>query len=164
MIRYIKAEDIKDICNIYNYYIENTKITFEEQLVTEDIMKGRVSDILKNYPWIVFEEEGHILGYAYASRWKSRKAYDFSVESSIYVDNKFGGRGIGSSLYKELIERLMKININAVIGGVALPNEPSVKLHEKLGFIKVAQFPSVGYKFGTWLDVGYWQLNLRSPN
>lgn len=164
MIRSIKAEDIKDICNIYNYYIENTKITFEEQLVTEDIMKGRVSDILKNYPWIIFEEEGQILGYAYASRWKSRKAYDFSVESSIYVDTKFGGRGIGSSLYKELIERLTKININAVIGGVALPNEPSVKLHEKLGFIKVAQFPSVGYKFGTWLDVGYWQLNLRSPN
>lgn len=160
MIRQIKTEDINQICNIYNHYIKNTMITFEEQLITEEVMKSRVSEITENYPWIVFVEEGRVLGYAYASRWKSRKAYDFSVESSIYVDKNSGGKGIGTQLYKELIELLRKSNINSVIGGVALPNDPSVRLHEKMGFTKVARFPAVGYKFGTWLDVGYWQLNL----
>ena len=162
MVRAIKESDYKQISDIYNYYIKNTQITFEEELVSESIMMKRGQEITKNYPWVVFEKDGKVLGYAYASRWKSRKAYDFSVETSIYVDIACGGQGIGTSLYIKLLEELKKIEVNAVIGGVALPNESSVKLHQKLGFTKVAEFPAVGCKFGQWLNVGYWQLNLMS--
>lgn len=162
MIRDARLADAEKICNIYNYYIKNTNITFEEATVTEKEMEERIKGITKNYPWLVYEEDGVILGYAYASRWKDRKAYDFSVESSVYVDCNTGCRGIGSALYKALIEKLGKINVHAVIGGVALPNEPSQRLHEKLGFKEVARFLEVGYKFGKWIDVGYWQLNIKN--
>ncbi len=160
MIRLAKLEDAEQICNIYNYYIKNTGITFEEIELTVSQMEDRINSVLDSYPWLVFEEDGKVTGYAYASRWKSRCAYKYSVETSVYVDYKFNGRGIGCSLMKTLITELKKINVHAVIAGIALPNEKSCRLHEKLDFIKVAQFPEVGYKFGQWIDVGYWQLNL----
>ena len=160
MLRQVQISDAAQIAKIYNYYIENTKITFEEELLSQEVMKNRILDITENYPWIVFVDKETVIGYAYASRWKSRKAYDYSVEISVYVDNSYRGKGIGVTLYQKLIEELKKIKINSVIGGIALPNSASVRLHEKLGFEKVAEFPAVGYKFGEWLDVGYWQLNL----
>lgn len=161
MIREITANDSNAIANIYNYYITNTFITFEESPVDDSTIKERIERHNQNLPWIVYEQDNEIVGYAYASEWKSRCAYKFSVESSIYLKHDKFGKGIGTKLYQELLNRISKRNIHAVIGGIALPNKASVALHEKLGFEKVAQFKEVGYKFNTWIDVGYWELLLK---
>src|SRR5690606_39143142 len=99
-------------------------------------------------------------GYAYAARWKGRCAYRYSVESTIYLDLGARRGGIGTVLYAALLERLRSRGYHAVIGGIALPNDASVRLHEQLGFRKVAHFPEVGFKLGRWVDVGYWQIIL----
>ncbi len=102
----------------------------------------------------------HIVGYAYATPWKPRSAYRFSVEASVYVDFAHMGWGTGSLLYGQLLSVLQEKQIHMVIAGISLPNEASVALHEKFGFRKVAHFPEVGFKFGSWIDVGYWQRAL----
>lgn len=158
MIRNIKPDDAAQICEIYNYYVQNTIITFEESLVTEDDMKSRIIQNNKKHPWIVFTDKGQIIGYAYASEWKSRCAYKHSVETTVYLRPDAKGNGIGSLLYKELLAGLKDKNLHAAIGGIALPNEASIALHEKLGFEKIGQFKEVGYKFDKWIDVGYWEL------
>ncbi|WP_372935399.1 arsinothricin resistance N-acetyltransferase ArsN1 family B [Mariniphaga sediminis] len=162
MIRDIHINDSKALAAIYNYYISHTCITFEETPVTENDIKERIQSHNLNLPWIVYEENGEIMGYAYATEWKSRSAYKFSVESTVYLKQGSQGKGIGTILYRELLNRIAQSNIHAVIGGIALPNKPSVALHEKLGFEKVAQFKEVGFKFGKWIDVGYWELLLTN--
>lgn len=160
-IRDATLSDCKAILGIYNYYVLNTTITFEEEPVSEEDMTGRVVRNGRDYAWLVYEEGGTIRGYAYASKWRERSAYRFSTESTVYVEPGFQRRGIGRALYGALLPRLRSKGVHLVLGGIALPNEGSVALHEALGFRRVAQFPEVGYKFGTWLDVGYWALKLR---
>lgn len=157
MIRNAKPEDAQAICAIYNYYVLNTIVTFEEDTVFADDMADRINKVLEKYVWLVYEQEGEIVGYAYAGEWKSRCSYRFSVESSVYLKNGFSGNGIGSKLYDALLRELNKTNIHAVIGGISLPNKGSIALHEKFGFEKIAQFKEVGYKFEKWIDVGYWE-------
>ena len=159
MIREIVASDSEQICNIYNYYIENTIITFEEKTISVSDMQERIQS--SKLPWLVFEENNKVLGYAFASEWKARCAYRFSVEVSIYLDHKKTGKKIGTPLYKELISQLKNLNYHSLIAGIALPNEASVKFHEKFGFEKVAHFKKVGFKFDKFIDVGYWQLELN---
>ncbi len=160
MIRPVRKEDARELCDIYNYYVQNTVITFEQEPVSPDAMADRIAEIAGRYPWIVYEEGGSISGYAYAGRWKEREAYRFSVESTVYVRHDAIGRGVGTKLYERLLEELRQQNIHAVIGGIALPNDQSRKLHEKFGFINVAHFSQVGFKFNRWIDVGYWELLL----
>ncbi|MGD9201829.1 MAG: GNAT family N-acetyltransferase, partial [Chitinispirillia bacterium] len=125
-------------------------------------MESRISEIVSELPWLVFEDNKQILGYSFASHWKSRCAYRYSVESTVYVSPSFTNRNIETQLYAELINVLSEKNFHSVIGGIASPNHPSIKLHEKFGFEKVAQFKEVGWKFEKWIDVGYWQLKLNS--
>jgi L-amino acid N-acyltransferase YncA len=158
MIRNIETSDAPNICEIYNYYILNSVVTFEEDTVDPIEMTKRIEQITFKLPWIVYEEEGEVLGYAYASEWKSRCAYKHSVESTVYLKQGAMGKGIGSTLYHELIKRLKAKKTHAILGGIALPNDSSIALHEKFGFEKVAQFREVGYKFDRWIDVGYWEL------
>jgi L-amino acid N-acyltransferase YncA len=160
MIRSALPEDAPQICDIYNGYVENTVITFEEETVSNAEMSRRIVDTSSTFPWLVSERDGTIAGYAYATTWKSRSAYRFAVESAIYVKPNLTGEGIGHALYKALIDELQKCRLHCVIGGIALPNAASVALHEKLGFRKIGQFPEVGRKLGTWVDVGYWELIL----
>lgn len=160
MIRDAKIEDAEAICNIYNYYIRNTIITFEEKPVFLEEMKDRISKVTSSLPWFVIEENGIINGYAYATNWKIRSAYRFSVESTVYLQPGSIGKGFGRRLYESLISELRKRSLHSVIGGIALPNENSVALHERLGFQKVAHFSEVGWKFNQWIDVGYWELLL----
>jgi phosphinothricin acetyltransferase len=108
-------------------------------------------------PWLVGEQEGAVVGYACATPWKGRSAYRFTVEVSVYLDPSCTGRGWGTRLYERLFERLARRGIHAAIGGIALPNDASVALHEKLGMAKVAHFRETGFKLGRWIDVGYWQ-------
>lgn len=160
MVRPANIEDTLQITDIYNYYILNTAVTFEKTPIDANIMKGRIEKTQMKYPWLVLEEEGIIQGYAYATDWKPRGAYRHSVETTVYLRNGQSGKGYGSQLYGKLIEVLKQLNVHAVIGGIALPNEGSIALHEKFGFQKVAHFKEVGYKFDKWIDVAYWQLLL----
>ncbi|GLI55582.1 N-acetyltransferase [Propionigenium maris DSM 9537] len=160
MIRDAKIEDAQDICGIYNHYIKNTPTTFETERVSEDIMVERIVNISENFFWIVYEKDGRILGYAYASSFKSRSAYNNSVECSIYIRADEKGKGIGSTLLSQLINRCRERGFHTIIGTITLPNEGSIALHEKFGFKKAAHFKEVGYKFNTWIDVGSWQLLL----
>lgn len=160
MIRNCSAQDAAAVCAIYNYYVRETVITFEESPVSEADMAQRITEISSRLPWLVWESESGILGYAYATPWKTRAAYRHSVESSIYLAPEATGRGIGSELYRALIAAVRERGMHCVIGGAALPNPASVALHEKLGFSKVAEFRQVGFKFGRWIDVAYWELLL----
>lgn len=158
MVRNVEMSDAEEISNIYNYYIKNTVITFEETPLAKEDMAERIKTNSALYPWIVYEENNEILGYAYATAWKSRSAYRYTVESTVYLRHDQHGKGLGTQLYKSLINQLKKQKFHAVIGGIALPNDLSIALHEKLGFEKIAQFKEVGYKFEKWIDVGYWEL------
>lgn len=161
-IRPVRNEDAQSICEIYNYYVENSVITFEEASVSERNMRQRIQDIKRSLlPWLVVEDSDQVLGYSYATEWRARSAYRFSVEITIYLHHKFTSNGIGSRLYKSLFEALQKTEVRAVIAGIAIPNAASIALHEKLGMEKVAHFKNVGYKFGKWIDVAYWELELN---
>lgn len=157
-IRPAAASDAAAIAAIYNHYVAHTVITFEEEPVPTTEMARRVEGVLSaSLPWLVAEDGGHVRGYAYAARWKDRAAYRHSVEISAYLDHEHTGRGIGSMLYGHLIPILRDRGVHAVMAGIALPNEASVALHEKLGLRKVAHFVQVGFKLDRWIDVGYWQ-------
>jgi phosphinothricin acetyltransferase len=157
-IRGATAEDAPAILAIYNHYITNTVVTFEEVALPVDEMTRRMRTVADaSLPWLVAERAGTVIGYTYATKWSARVGYRFSVEITVYLAPTQGGRGIGSALYTELFAQLRALGIRNVIGGIALPNDASVALHEKLGLRKVAHYTNIGIKFDRWLDVGYWQ-------
>lgn len=157
-IRQVKLEDAAQVAEIYNYYIQNTHHTFETEPLSADEMEKRIAETMEHYPFLVAEENGEILGYAYATRFRMREAYEFSVESSIYVKNDAKQRKIGTQLYVQLFDELAETNVHAIVAGIALPNDASISFHERLGFEKVAHFKEIGYKLGRWIDVGYWEM------
>jgi len=160
-IRAAASEDAAEIAAIYNPYVLGTCITFETQSVRAADMAQRIAESVEaSLPWLVAEASGKVIGYSYASKWKGRCAYRYSVESTVYLDVAHTGRGAGRHLYTELIGAIRARSMHAVIGGIALPNASSVHLHERLGFKKVAHFEQIGFKQGRWIDVGYWQLLL----
>jgi phosphinothricin acetyltransferase len=161
-IRTIQPYDYESVTEIYNFYIIHSTATFEELPLTVVEMSDRIKQISTALPWLVLEEHSRILGYAYASPWKGRSAYRFSVETSIYLAQDAHGIGAGKKLYRALLHKLLERDFHASIGGIILPNLASVTLHESLGFKQVAEFKEVGFKFGSWLNVGYWQLD--QPN
>jgi phosphinothricin acetyltransferase len=158
MIRPVNAADAQAICGIYNYYIANTVITFEEELISAGEMERRIRELTAKYPWFVREEAGEIVAYAYVNKWKERPAYRYAAELSIYVKSGKEGQGIGGELMAHLLEAVKKTEIHALVSGITLPNERSVALHEKFGFREIARFNEIGFKLGAWLDVGYWEL------
>lgn len=163
IVRPVSTADAEAITRIYNHYIRDTVITFEEEEIAATVMASRIDEVLgAGLPWLVVEQDGEIAGYAYAGKWKGRCAYRYSVESTVYLDHQRTAQGLGRLLYRELLSLLRGQSIHAVMGGIALPNEASVALHERLGFAKVAHFREVGFKFGRWIDVGYWQALLGS--
>lgn len=164
MIRAVKLEDALEIAEIYNYYILNSCVTFEELALSTEEMRGRIEAAHLKFPWLVFEKDNEILGYAYATIWKPRSAYKHTVESTVYLKKEAIKNGVGSLLYTALIGQLTDLGFHAVIGGISLPNEASVALHEKFGFEKIAQFKEVGFKFKKWIDVGYWELLIHKKS
>ncbi len=159
-LRPVTTSDAPALCAIYNPYVLETVITFEQAPVSESQMAERIRDYTALYPWLVAEVDAKVVAYAYASRWRTRPAYDQTLESTIYVDKAYTGRGIAKPLYLELLRELKVRNVHAVVGCIALPNDASIALHEKCGFIKVAHFPETGRKFERWVDVGFWQVTL----
>ncbi|NNM54673.1 MAG: N-acetyltransferase [Spirochaetales bacterium] len=160
MIRKVNPQDASDLCAIYNPYVQNTIVTFEETPVSEDQMRDRIRAQGNQFPWLVFEEQKSVLAYAYASSWKERSAYRFTVETTVYVHPDARGRGCGSALYHTLLPTLQAQGFHRAVACLALPNEDSQRLHEKFGFKQVATFSEVGFKFGRWLAIGYWELSL----
>jgi L-amino acid N-acyltransferase YncA len=158
MIRNVMLKDAFKICEIYNHYVLNSVVTFEETPVEIDEMRKKIKSITSKLPWIVYQEGEQILGFAYASEWKSRSGYKHTAESTVYLKQDQSNKGLGSSLYAALIKQLIKMDFHAIIGGVSMPNDASIALHEKFGFKKVAHFKEVGFKFGNWVDVAYWEL------
>lgn len=158
MIRAAENQDAERLVRIYNYYVGRTIVTFEEESIDAAEMIVRMEATRSaQLPWLVAEEDGRVTGYAYAARWRPRRAYRFAAETTIYLEPESTGRGLGLQLYGALLALLPACGVHTAIGGIALPNPASVALHEKLGMVKTAHFKEVGYKLGRWIDVGYWQ-------
>lgn len=161
MIRLATVHDTEQILEIYSPYVQTTNISFETTTPTKEEMALRIERVLLNNPWIVLEEGNVVLGYAYASKHRERAAYKWAVDTSIYVRQECRGKGIGKELYTALISILKLQGYCNVYAGICLPNESSVGIHEYFGFRKIAHYNNVGYKFGQWHDVGWWELFLR---
>ena len=161
MIRPVHINDAPALLDIYNYYVLNTTVTFDIKALSIDIFKDKINQINEDYPFIVFEEDNEILGFAYGSRFRPKPAYNYVAESTVYVKYTAHGKQIGSKLYAELIAQLKQTNLHTVLGVLTIPNEASIKLHEKFGFEQVAHLKEVGLKFGKWQNVGVWQLKLN---
>ena len=158
-IRAATDADADDIVAIYNHFVVHTIVTFEEVVIDAAEMLRRMAGVWNaSLPWLVAEEAGRVIGYAYAGQWKERYGYRFSVECTVYCAPDVVGRGVGTRLYAELFAMLRERGVHAVMGGIALPNDGSVALHEKFGMKKVAHFEETGFKFDRWIDVGYWEL------
>lgn len=157
MIRAVRLEDAKALVAIYNPYVRETVITFEEEAISADEMASRIAKVTADYPWLVWEEDGAVVGYAYGSTWRTRHAYRFTTETTIYLAPECQGKGIGSRLYEGLLAELKQRGFHSALGGIALPNAPSVRLHEALGFRKAGHMTEAGWKFGAWVDVGFWE-------
>ena len=160
VIRSIELSDCKSITDIYNCYIETTTSTFEEIPITVLEMQDRVNRIRELFTYLVYEENGEILGYAYVDTFHSRSAYRFTLEDSIYLRNGYQGKGIGKALLDKLLNEVKKRDTHSIVAKIALPNERSVNLHEAFGFKNAGILKEVGRKFDKWLDVGYWELIL----
>jgi phosphinothricin acetyltransferase len=160
LIRLGAAEDAADVLAIYAPIVQLTAISFEISVPTVDEMSDRITDRQPTHPWLVAEGPEGILGYAYAGRFNLRAAYGWSVETSVYVADQAQKQGVGRALYTALLDILTAQGYRQAMGIIALPNEASVALHERSGFEPVGVLESIGWKFGAWHDVGWWQRPL----
>lgn len=163
MIRIAHADDAKAVHDIYTPSVLHGVETFETELPGVDAMRERMLTRLRVYPWLVWEEGGRVLAYAYASRFRERAAYDWIAETSIYVHADARRRGIARKLYGVLLEAMRLQGINQAVGVITLPGTGSVTMHESMGFAPAGVWRSSGYKLGQWWDVGVWQKQLQTP-
>jgi phosphinothricin acetyltransferase len=161
-IRLAGRDDANEIAAIYRPFVESTIISFETIAPEPHEMADRIAATLARYPWLVCEWDGEIAGYAYATRHRERKAYQWSVDTSAYVHPRYLRRGIGAGLYRSLFGVLSAQGFVNAYAGIALPNPASVGLHESVGFRPVGIYRSVGYKLGAWHDVGWWARGLQN--
>ena len=160
IVRAVRPDDAAAIAAIYAPYVRDTAITFELDAPDAEAMRGRIEHVGARFPWIVAERDGVVLGYAYADLYRTRAAYRWAVETTVYVDRDRGRQGIGRALYGPLIDRCAAAGFVTALGVIALPNAASVGLHEAMGFVHVGTQAGVGYKFAAWHDVGFWQRDL----
>ncbi len=161
-IRAATPENAEAILNIYAPYITDTCVSFETEVPTLVEFTKRIEGILENYPYLVYEADGKIAGYAYASKHRERTAYQYSADVSIYIASEYQRRGIGKKPYTNLFDILKANDIFTVYAGITLPNDSSVGLHKSLSFHEVGVYHNVGYKFGKWLDVLWMEKPLRA--
>ena len=159
-IREAAESDAAALLDIYAPYIRDTAITFEYDVPTAEEFAARIADILKTHPYLVCEQDGKPVGYAYAHRIRERAAYDWAAELSIYLAPEAQGQGVGTALYQCLTDLLVLQQMRVLYGCVTLPNGKSQKLHEKLGFAPVGVWHGAGWKFGRWHDVGWLEKRL----
>lgn len=160
-IRPAVASDASSILDIYAPYILDTAVSFETEVPSTESFSERIIANEETYPWLVYATDGRIAGYAYASRHRERAAYQWAVESSVYVHNDFQQKRVATKLYKALFEILKYQGCRNVYAGITLPNEKSVNFHEKMGFHKIADYKNIGYKLNRWNTVSWYQLILN---
>jgi phosphinothricin acetyltransferase len=161
LIRDFGPGDVAGACALTNHYIAHTAVHFGLTPQADAEFEAMWRSGCERYPWLAAEVDGRFAGYAKAGLWRSREAYALTAEVSVYVEPAFHGRGVGRALYGALIERLRAGGFHTAVGGVTLPNQASVRLHEAMGFRHVGTFREVGRKFDQWHDVGWWQLMLN---
>ncbi len=154
-------EDAAGITEIYEPIVRSTPISFEIEVPDEQEIRRRIERINTDYPWLVCQYRDRLAGYAYASRHAARAAYQWSVDTSIYVHSDFRRRRVGQALYASLFRILTAQGYYTAYAGITLPNPGSVGLHESVGFRPIGVYHEVGYKMGAWHDVGYWELPLQ---
>ena len=159
-IRFAKPSDARSLLDIYAPYVENTAITFEYEVPTIEDFANRIDKTLEKYPYLVAEEDGVVVGYAYASTYYARAAYDWAVELSVYVSQDARGQGVGTRLYDALEDLLEQMGYIHFLACISLPNEASLALHRKRVYQQVAHFPKIGYKFNRWHDIVWLQKSL----
>ena len=145
---------------IYAPYVADTSISFEEAPPTTQQFAAHIAETSARYPWLVVEEDGVVVGYAYAAQHRARAAYRWAVDVGIYVDPARHGGGAGRMLYEALLELLRRQGLRSAVAGITLPNDASIGLHRALGFEHVGTYRAIGYKHGAWRDVAWWQLRL----
>ena len=160
-IRLARLEDAAALRSIYAPAV-STPVSFELEVPTEQEMRNRVAKVLKTYPWLVCEQGGRVVGYAYGSRHRDRAAYDWSAEVSVYVDQSSKRKGVGRALYRTLFKALSCQGFFNAFAGITVPNPESVGFHESVGFRPIGVFHRVGFKDGAWRDVGWWELPLAT--
>lgn len=161
IIRSAIPTDARAILDIYEPYITDTSITFETEVPTIDEFMERMDNIQKRYPYLVYEADGVIIGYAYASKHRERAAYRYSADVSVYVKPSYHKQGIGKALYTKLFDLLRDQGIYTVYACITVPNDASIELHKSLGFTEVGTFHNAGYKLGKWHDVIWFEKALR---
>ena len=167
-IRDAQLEDAERLVEIYSYYVLNTAVSFEYKVPTVEEFKERIRKVKAKFPYLICEKDGFIVGYVYASAYSEREAYSWTVSTSIYVDKDFRRQGIGSFLYENLEERLKQLGIKNILAGAAFTEtedeyltQDSPKFHEKMGYVRVAQFKEIGKKFDRWYDLVWQQKKLN---
>ncbi len=163
VIRLASSADAADIHQIYRPIVRDTHISFEQTVPAVQEIAARIEKTLTRYPWLVCEVNGRLAGYAYASAFRFRAAYQWTAETTVYIHADFQRRGVSRALYSSLLRILRAQGYCNAVGVIALPNEGSVRAHEAAGFRKVGVFRNVGHKAGAWRDTGWWQLELRQP-
>lgn len=161
VIRLANEKDAAGILAIYAPYIQNTSFTFETELPSIEAFAEKINTYLINWPWLVCETDGIIAGYAYATRYRERVAYQWCTESSVYIHDNYLRAGIARALYTALFEILKRQGFRNVYAVINLPNDRSVAFHESCGFKYFATYEKVGYKLGKWKNVGWWQLSIN---
>lgn len=163
-VRAATERDAEAVAAIYAPYVSSTAVTFETEILGADDIVDRMRSGDGLYPWFVAEDDqGAVIGYAYASRFRARNAYRFAVETTVYVASRGHGRGIGRMVYECLLTTLEAQGFTQAIAAIALPNQTSIRLHEALGFVATGVYHKVGYKLDEWHDVGIWQRALAAP-
>ena len=163
MLRIAEPRDAAAIAEIYRPYVEATAISFEERPPTAEEMAVKIEKVGATFPFIVLEEAGEILGYAYATRYRERAAYRWSLEDSVYLRKDAVGRGLGKLLLSALIELLRELGYMKIYAVIAPPNPASIGLHEKLGFLPLCRFSDTAFKLGQWQAIDRMDLTLRAP-
>lgn len=164
LIRPVQHADFDAIAALTNHFIAHTAIHFSYEPVTAAELRSAWEKSRATHPYVVAETGGALVGYAKAGVWRERAAYQWSAEAGVYVDPAAQRRGVGRALYEALIENCRSRGFHSLIGGITLPNEASVRLHEACGFTHVGTVRQAGWKLGAWHDVGFWQLMLRDAS
>jgi L-amino acid N-acyltransferase YncA len=154
------ARDAASCAEIYAPFVSDSAVSFEEEPPTAAEFERRIAATAERHPWLIAEVDCKLAGFAYASRHRERAAYRWAADVSVYVHDAFRRRGVATVLYRTLLELLVRQGVRIACAGVTLPNEPSVSLHESLGFRPVGVYSRIGWKAGAWRDVGWWELEL----
>jgi phosphinothricin acetyltransferase len=161
VIRRVTGDDAARVAEIYEPYVRETAVSFELEPPGAEEMRRRIESVTGRHPWLIIDDDGLALGYAYASPYRERPAYNWTVETTVYIDRERRGQGLGKALYAALLEELTSRGFVTAFAGITVPNPWSEALHASVGFEQIGVLPRAGFKLGEWRDVAFWHRPLR---